>query len=329
MNVLRKVTYRTLYQVLNRLSIWWNWKWINDGKLFFGTALVILGIGESKEGRAAERGAALFYPIETTSDERGIENLVNMNSEARVDTIKEIDDGLMCYMAGYNTCEDDSLAIYQVVSDMPTFPGGSIREYIKEHIQYPVEAVEMGVIGKVFVQFIIEKDGSLDSVVVARKVHPLLDAEAVRVVSNMPKWKAGSHNGKFLRVSYTVPVHFSREMLDSLRQDSVIDKNDIFCYVTEEMPVFPYKSLQTYIAERLKYPEEAKKQKIEGKVFVSFVIDTTGLVTNVKVMRGVHPLLDAEAIRVVEALPRWEPAKQRGKKVRISYTVPIQFSAGK
>ena len=91
------------------------------------------------------------------------------------------------------------------------------------------------------------------------------------------------------------------------------------------MPVFPHKSLAAYISERLKYPEEAKKQRIEGKVFVTFVIDTIGRVTDVRVMRGVHPLLDAEAIRVVEALPRWKPARQRGKKVRIAYTIPVEF----
>ena len=314
MNVLRKVTCRTLYRLLNRLSIRWNRKWINDGKLFFGTALVILGIGESKEGRAAERESVFFS--ETSSDNHGMEYFVRMNSmeESRVDTVREREEEILCYM---------------VIEDMPVFPAGNVQKYISGHLNYPPEAVRKGVTGKVFVHFTIEKDGRVDSVKVARQVHPLLDAEAVRVISNMPKWKPGRQYGMSIRVSYTVPVHFSRELLDSLRRDSVVDKNDIFCYVTEEMPVFPYNSLSTYIAERLKYPEEARKQKIEGKVFVSFVIDTTGLVTNVKVMRGVHPLLDAEAIRVVEALPRWEPAKQRGKKVRVSYTVPVQFSMGK
>lgn len=314
MNVLREVTYRTLYRLLNRLSIRWNRKWINDGKLFFGTALVILGIGESKEGLAVERESVFFS--ETTSDDRGMECFINMNTkeEWRVDSVKEKEEEMLCYV---------------VIEDMPVFSGGNIQKYIRNHLNYPIEAVKKGITGKVFVHFTIEKDGRVDSVKVGRSVHPLLDAEAVRVISNMPKWKPGRKRGETMRVSYTVPVNFSREMLDSLRRDTVVDENDIFCYVTEEMPVFPYKSLPTYIAERLKYPEEAKKQKIEGKVFVSFVIDTTGQVTNVKVMRGVHPLLDAEAIRVVKALPRWEPAKQRGKKVRISYVVPVQFSMEK
>ena len=186
------------------------------------------------------------------------------------------------------------------------------------------EAIKQGITGKVFVSAIIEKDGRMDSIEVAYGKHPLLKAEALRLVKKMPRWEPGRHQGELKRVSVVIPVNFTREMLDSLQ-----NKNGIFCYVTEEMPVFPHKSLQEYIAERIEYPIEAREQKIEGKVFVSFVVDTSGLVDNVKVMKSVHPLLDAEAIRIIQALPRWEPGKMRGEKARVHYVVPVNFTLEK
>lgn len=77
--------------------------------------------------------------------------------------------------------------------------------------------------------------------------------------------------------------------------------------------------------EQVKYPMIAQENNIQGKVFVQFVIEKDGSVSDVKVARSVDPSLDKEAIRVVKAMPKWKPGKQRGKPVRVSYTVPINF----
>ena len=98
--------------------------------------------------------------------------------------------------------------IFQVVEDMPQFLGGSVQKYVAQHIKYPKEAMEKNIQGKVFVQFIISKTGEVTDVKVARAVHPLLDAEAIRVVQEMPNWKPGTQRGKAVRVSYTVPINF-------------------------------------------------------------------------------------------------------------------------
>lgn len=97
--------------------------------------------------------------------------------------------------------------------------------------------------------------------------------------------------------------------------------------VVEEKPTFPggEAELLKFIAENTKYPEIAKENGIQGRVFIQFVIDKNGRVTNVTIAKGVDPYLDAEALRVVKSLPNWTPGKQRGKPVPVTFVVPINF----
>jgi TonB family protein len=84
-----------------------------------------------------------------------------------------------------------------------------------------------------------------------------------------------------------------------------------------------------FLRTNMHYPEEAHKADIQGRVIVTFVIEKDGSVTEAKVVRSVHPLLDEEAVRVVSAMPNWQPGKQDGKPVRVKYTIPIMFSLPK
>ncbi|MDD3859989.1 MAG: TonB family protein [Bacteroidales bacterium] len=97
--------------------------------------------------------------------------------------------------------------------------------------------------------------------------------------------------------------------------------------VVEDKPVFPGgdAALMKFIADNTKYPEIAKENGIQGRVFIQFVIDKNGAVTKVQVAKGVDPYLDAEALRVVKMLPKWTPGKQRGKPVPVTFVVPINF----
>lgn len=99
---------------------------------------------------------------------------------------------------------------FQIVEDMPEFPGGqqALLKYLSDHIKYPSICRENNIQGRVVLQFIVNKDGSIVDVEVIKPVNPSLDKEAVRVVSTMPKWKAGSQRGKPVRVKYTLPVNF-------------------------------------------------------------------------------------------------------------------------
>ena len=98
-------------------------------------------------------------------------------------------------------------------------------------------------------------------------------------------------------------------------------------YIVEKMPVFPggELGLRKYIATHVKYPNIARENGIEGKVYIRFCVTSTGTIEKVSILRGVDPILDKESVRVVKALPKWEAGEQRGKKVNVWYTVPINF----
>ena len=113
---------------------------------------------------------------------------------------------------------------------------------------------------------------------------------------------------------------------DVQQKDSIKVKEKVYL-VVEVMPEFPGgdKAFEAYIAKSMKYPEAAKAKKIQGKVFVTFIINSQGKVTNPKIAHGVDPDLDAEALRIISQMPQWSPGKEKGKPVRVSYTMVIKF----
>ena len=100
--------------------------------------------------------------------------------------------------------------VFDVVEEMPSFPGGNagLMSYLNSNTKYPVVGQENGVQGRVIISFVVERDGSISDVKVARSVDPSLDREAQRVVKSMPRWTPGKQNGQTVRVKYTVPVVF-------------------------------------------------------------------------------------------------------------------------
>ena len=119
--------------------------------------------------------------------------------------------------------KDTLTPVFEVVERMPQFPGGVAAqvEYFKKNLRYPAEAKKAGTQGRVVVQFFVNKDGSISNVKVLRGVDPALDAEAVRLVNSMPKWKPGMQKGKAVTVKYTVPVLFKLDAVD----EKVAQKN--------------------------------------------------------------------------------------------------------
>ena len=122
-------------------------------------------------------------------------------------------------------------------------------------------------------------------------------------------------------------VLYSQEA--SLLNEKLTTDEEIFMKV-EEMPEFPggYEGLAKYLSDSITYPAIAKEYNIQGKVYVQFVVEKNGKVSNVKVVRGVDKNLDKEAVRVVKSFPDWKAGKQRGKAVRVYFTVPINFQLG-
>jgi protein TonB len=118
------------------------------------------------------------------------------------------------------------------------------------------------------------------------------------------------------------------EVVEQIQEEVEEDVKEEIFIIVEEMPEFldgGEAGLRAWIAKSIEYPVIAQENGIQGKVYVSFVVDKDGSISEAKVLRGVDPSLDKEALRVVRALPKWRPGKQRGKPVRVSYTVPISF----
>ena len=104
------------------------------------------------------------------------------------------------------------------------------------------------------------------------------------------------------------------------------DTNDIYM-VVEDPPEFPggLQALSDYLRDNIKYPEACRKDSIQGRVIISFVVEKDGSISSAEVIKSVHEQLDAEALRVISAMPKWKPGKQRGKVVRVEYAIPIKY----
>lgn len=248
---------------------------------------------------------------------------------------------------------DPSKQVFTIVEVMPEFPGGqdALLKYLATNIKYPVIAQENGIQGRVGVSFIIETDGSIRNIEVIRGVDPSLDKEAMRVVSNMPKWTPGKQRGIDVAVKYTVPITFRLQGKGNANppSDSEDDEGimvvgygpskeadakettattDRVFTVVQDMPKFPggQDALLEYLAKTIQYPQIAKENGIKGRVTCSFIVNKDGSISNAEVIRGVDPSLDKEALRVINTMPNWIPAKQGGKVVRVRYTVPVTFN---
>jgi protein TonB len=105
------------------------------------------------------------------------------------------------------------------------------------------------------------------------------------------------------------------------------NQEDVFQMV-EEMPLFPggEQKMSEFITSNINYPEVAREAGVQGRVYVRFVVEQDGSISNVKVMRGIGSGCDEEAMRVIKSMPKWKPGKQHGKTVRVSHQIPVNFS---
>ena len=226
--------------------------------------------------------------------------------------------------------------VYEVVENMPEFPNGgmtALMKYLSDNIRYPEAAHKAGIQGRVTVQFVVGKDGSIGNVSILRGVNADLDAEAIRVISSMPKWKPGTQKGEPVKVKYTVPVMFrlAPEPVEKIDETTVVGYHtpvagEVYD-VVDKMPEFPggMTGLMQYLSKNIRYPAEAQTKGIQGRVTVAVIINTEGKAVNASIVRSVDPSLDAEALRVAGTMPDWVPGTKDGKPVNVKYTFPVTF----
>lgn len=155
-----------------------------------------------------ESDAIVSSVVKSTSDKAALVAQGKTSGEETVNAMGRADDTLISNDLQRMTSTDDD--VYDVVEKMPEFPGGmaELMKYLNSNIKYPVEAHKAGIQGRVVVSFVVNKDGTVKDAKIVRSVDKSIDAEALRVISAMPKWQPGYQDGKAVSVRYTVPVTF-------------------------------------------------------------------------------------------------------------------------
>ena len=239
----------------------------------------------------------------------------------------------ICIYAQEQTVSDSLKArrARKTVDVRPSFPGGEemMKRYLELNTRYPEEAKDAGILGRVLIGFFVEPNGNIDNVTVLKSVHPLLDAEAVRVISAMPRWTPGLVDGKPVKTRVKLPVTFGKISArhDTVSADTLTKKGDERTSKPEKWPSFPggKDALAKYLDENLKYPEDAHRAGIQGCVIIRFTVEKDGSISCPEIEKPLHPSLNEEAMRVVKEMPRWEPGMNKGKPISVKYHLPIHF----
>ena len=249
---------------------------------------------------------------------------------------------------------DDPNRIYDAV-EQPAVPKGgpaAYADYLSTHQKYPAAALQAKQEGTVNVSFVVEKNGTVDEVAVAQPVAPLLDTEAIRLIKAAPRWTPAHSHGQVVRQRVQVPVSFvlapgsgdvvqvAGKLADAkpLPPGAVAAEAGTVSTVGTAANgaglIRPDKSAQpvggnaaffTYLQTNQQYPTLARQRHIQGRVMVEFTVQPDGSLTDARVLQKKGSGLDEEAVRLVKAAPKWEPATFQGKPIKQKMTLPVIF----
>ena len=204
------------------------------------------------------------------------------------------------------------------------FPGGTeqLIKFLSENIKYPVECEKQGIQGRVVLLIVIDKDGSVTDIKVAKSVHPLLDAEAVRVASSMPHWQPATKDGQPVRIRYTLPITFS---LNNATTEKGKGSEKVGQASRDRDATYPggLEAIRKYLDKNFVRPLECSD--IEGNMEVAFIVDEEGKVSMVEVTKSLHRKLDKALTQVFMNMPKWQPAMRDGKPRQMRFTMPLHY----
>lgn len=241
-----------------------------------------------------------------------------------------------------------------------------MNKFISSNLRYPADAASRNAQGLVVYTFIVEKDGTLSNFELMHRADSLLNAEALRILQLMPPWRPAKYKDEFVRSKTYVPMYFrlnkkakaannncprpatpspsakpenpyTTQQTIAMQSAETIAENtetateivdtEVFTIVNK-MPQFfnGERGLADFIANQMRYPIEARQQGVEGRIICSFIVGIDGSISNVEVVQGLHPQLDAEAVRVLSIMPKWIPGENNGEKVSVKCLQPIDFN---
>jgi TonB family protein len=206
--------------------------------------------------------------------------------------------------------------------DFPTFQGKTypaFSDWVISQIKYPAEAAARGSQGHITANYTVDTDGSINTVhVMGTSDQSLIDA-VTKAIKSSPKWEAPKNPEVNEAFDDVVSIKF--ELPDKVEPD------DVFIMV-DQMPMYPGgdEQLLKFITDNTHYPEAAIPSKKQGRVIVRFIVDTDGKAVEPTILKGIDPLLDAEALRVVSAFKGFIPGSRGGVAVKVYYMVPVNFA---
>ena len=250
----------------------------------------------------------------------------------------------------------------QHVKLRPSFPGGykALQDFIEKEKKHPDEALKKREAGAVYVVFTVDTLGNIVRPRVATSVSPSLDREALRIVRKMPKWIPAKEGNKKINMDFTVIIRFYAppnpdEIFFKLdcglpkELEAPADINKIYD-VVDTYPSFQG-DLMTYLYNETRYPAIAEGTGAEGRAIVTFVVERDGSISHIKIARSLAsrftiPIIDSmtaeyrqkakahnralqamdeEAVRVIKAMPKWNPGKYHDTVVRVSFVLDVPF----
>jgi len=211
--------------------------------------------------------------------------------------------------------EDNEIdTLYIVSNELARFPGGeeALRALIAENIKYPLIAIEENIQGKVYVGFVVNKDGSIGEISIVKSVHPIIDFEAARVIAGLPNFQPGYQKGVSVRVWYTLPIDFQLSGLGTKKTKKVISKQNI----ADTPPKFPEgkEAMYEYIYKRLA-SYGLDKNNYNNDVFVEFSVNKDGDIQNIEFAEDTHFVLKYYLYLILYDMPPFTPAKKGKRKV--------------
>lgn len=239
-------------------------------------------------------------------------------------------------VVGYPKKDSTRTEVFKIVEQMPEFPGGleGMFRFLGQNIRYPAAARKDNIEGLAVVQFIVGVDGTIRDPHIVQGIGGGINEEALRVVSLMPRWQPGKQHGQAVNVQVNLPIRFKLDngpsptapAVDEAQSAAPVANQEIF-KVVEKMPAFSggNAKLFEFLQQNVTYPQAAQAEGIEGTTVVQYIVETDGRITNAKVVRDIGGGCGEEALRVVQAMPRWEPGYQGGQAVRVQFNLPIRF----
>lgn len=250
---------------------------------------------------------------------------------------------------------DSKQEVYKVVDQMPRFSDCEntedsdgldcsqleLFEFVELHLTYPKSAVENGTEGKVYVQFVVNVDGSLSDINVVRDIGDGCGDAAHDLLVYMNEnhtWIPGRKDGEVVNVFMTLPIFFKQD-------EEVSQPEEEKFKIVDTMPRFPGcedwddeqekkkcadSNLLRYIYNNLEFPKEARKAKVDDKLYLQFFVEEDGKLTDIEVVRSIGFGCDEAALKLMKKMQdevTWIPGEQEGKPVRVKFTLPIKFKA--